>query len=115
MMAFEAICLGLTYEDEKKRALSSVYAPLLKPFTMFSIFELSPKYYLEHLRLRLAQSSTVPSFHNLSIEEMVRVVFQTLASTCAEKEYDLIVTSLLKSIQNSDAEHISRESSCNSI
>ncbi|WP_133137620.1 hypothetical protein [Legionella rowbothamii] len=100
---------------EEQRALSSVYAALLKPFTMFSIFELSPKYYLEHLRLRFVQSSNMPSFHNLSIEEMVDVVFQTLASTCTEKEYDLIVPALLKSIQNSDEEHISTESSRNSI
>lgn len=100
---------------EEQRELSSIYAPLLEPFTMFSIFELSPRYYLEHLRIRFAQSPNMPSFHNLSIEEMVDIVFQTLASTYTEKEYDLITTSLFKSIQKADYEHANTENSSNSI
>jgi hypothetical protein len=100
---------------EEQRELSSIYASLLEPFTMFSMFEFSSKYYLEHLRIRFAQSSNIPSFHNLSIEKMVDIVFQTLASTCTEKEYDLVATSIIKSIQNADSEYKNRESSENSI
>lgn len=89
---------------EEQRGLSSIYALRLAPFTRFSIFELSPKYYLEHLRIHFAQSSNIPSFHNLSIEEMVNIVFQELASTCTEEEYNLIATSLFKSIQDVSCE-----------
>ena len=100
---------------EEQRELSSIYASLLEPFTMFAMFEFSSKYYLEHLRIRFAQSSNIPSFHNLSIEKMVDIVFQTLASTCTEKEYDLVATSIIKSIQNADSEYKNKESSENSI
>lgn len=99
--AVKFLLMSITHTDdptEEQRELSFVYYKLLKPFTVFKIMELEPQYYLEHLRTHFTNHN-MPSFHNLSSQEMVETLFKTLASMCSVEDYELITAACFKSLK----------------
>ncbi len=100
--AVKFLLMSITHTDdptEEQRELSLVYCKLLQPFTVFKIMELEPQYYLEHLRTHFNTNHNMPSFHNLSSQEMVETLFKTLASMCSVVDYELITAACFKSLK----------------
>lgn len=90
-----------TNPSESLRQLSYHYANYLKPYTTCSLFELSPEFYLEHLRLRISKDQKIPGFHGLNTKQMIDCLFETLASICSTTDYECIKQSCLQSLQSS--------------